>query len=111
MRGRPKGSVIRDRMQEIVALLGVSYGYEIYKAYTAAFSKINIRSMYYHLSKGVELGEFVLAGAKKEQGAYTWGDRTTRMYYVLGPEGKQTESEELPEVLKEVGLNLLIPEG
>lgn len=102
--GRPPKSIIRDRMSEILAALGTSYGYEIYKVYTAAFSKISLRSMYYHLKKGVELGEFALVGVREEKGDYTWGDATTRCYYVLGKNEKGGLSEELIHVIEELGL-------
>ncbi len=103
-RGRPPKSIIRERMREILAVLGTSYGYEIYKVYTAAFSQTTIRSMYYHLNKGVELGEFNLVGVREEKGSYTWGDRTTRRYYNLkkGVEGKLNE--DLEEIIKKISL-------
>ncbi len=103
-RGRPVKSIVRDRMKEILLILGNSYGYEIYKVYTAAFSKITIRSMYYHLDKGVELGEFNLVGVKEERGDYTWGDRTTRRYYNLGKKVEGKINDELLKITEEMGL-------
>ncbi|HIJ98017.1 TPA: hypothetical protein H1012_04235 [archaeon] len=102
-RGRPVKSLIRDRMKEILAVLGSSYGYEIYKVYTAAFSKITLRSMYYHLNKGVEIGEFNLVGVREEKGSYTWGDKTTRRYYSLKEKGARI-NEDLVRVVQDLGL-------
>ena len=103
-RGRPVKSTIRDRMKEVLAVLGVSYGYEIYKVYRAAFSKITIRSMYYHLNKGVEIGEFDLVEVKEEKGNYTWGDRTTRRYYTLGEKIEVKINDDLLKIVQEMGL-------
>src|SRR3989338_2286736 len=102
-RGRPVKSLIRDRMKEVLAVLGVSYGYEIYKVYRAAFSKITLRSMYYHLNKGVEIGEFNLVGVREEKGSYTWGDKKTRRYYNLKEKGARI-NEELVSVVEDLGL-------
>ena len=103
-RGRPTRSVIRDRMQQIVDALGVTYGYEIFKVYTDAFSPIALRSMYYHLNKGIGLDEFVIVGVKQEKGDFTWGDVSIRKYYVLGPSAKQKASDDLHIVIKTLGL-------
>ena len=103
-RGRKAGSVARDRMQQVVDALGVSYGYEIFKAYEAAFSPIELRSVYYHLNKGIGLEEFELVGVKAEKGPFTWGDISIRRYYILGPEAKEHASEELRTVVNEAGL-------
>ena len=103
-RGRPPKSIIRERMGEILNVLGVSYGYEIYKMYGAAFSKISMRSMYYHLSKGVGLKEFVLVGAREEKGDYTWGDKSFRRYYILSKEKKHILNEELVRIRDALGL-------
>ena len=103
-RGRPTKSTIRDRMSEIINVLGVSYGYEIFKVYTAAFSKISMRSMYYHLNKGVQLGEFTLVGVKIEKGDYTWGDSVVRRYYVLGKSKKPPQNQDLVGIINSLGL-------
>ncbi len=108
-RGRPNKSIVRERMQQIVDAIGVTYGYEIFKVYAAAFSPIDIRSMYYHLRKGVALDEFALVGVKEEKGAFTWGDISIRRYYVLGPEAKERATEELRQVSKSLGLKMREP--
>jgi hypothetical protein len=64
------------------------YGYEIYKAYKSIFPKATMRSIYYHLKKGVALGEFKVEKIKKEQGDYSWGSEAEKIYYALGQEAK-----------------------
>lgn len=108
-RGRPIKSLIRERMQQIVDALGVSYGYEIYKVYEGAFSPIDLRSMYYHLRKGVELDEFALVGMKEEKGAFTWGDFSLRRYYVLGPAAEEKANDDLHIIVKTLGLGYREP--
>lgn len=107
--GRPIKSLIRDRMQQIVDALGVSYGYEIFKVYEGAFSPIDLRSMYYHLRKGVDLDVFELVGVKEEKGAYTWGDYSMRRYYVLGPAATEKASDDLHIIVKTLGLSYREP--
>ena len=58
-KGRPVKSEIRQNVVEILYFIKNSYGYGIYKVYTAIFPKVTLRSIYYHLRKGVDLGEFV----------------------------------------------------
>jgi len=102
-RGRPVKSVIRDRMQQIVDVLGSAYGYEIYKIYKEVFEPVDVRSMYYHLKKGVALGEFKMAGTKSVQGPFTWGRESTHIYYVLGDAASHKGNAELKSKVKELG--------
>lgn len=89
-RGRPIGSSIRQNMIEILYYLGKAYGYEIFKSYKAIYPAVTLRVMYYHLRKGVELGEFRSERAVVEEGIYSWGKSTERIYYKLGPNAKPT---------------------
>ena len=107
--GRPIKSLIRDRMQQIVDALGVSYGYEIFKVYEGAFSPIDLRSMYYHLRKGMDLDVFELVGVKAEKGAYTWGDFSMRRYYVLGPAATENANDDLHIIVKTLGFGYREP--
>jgi len=102
-RGRPVKSVIRERMQQIVDSLGSAYGYEIYKVYKQVFEPVDVRSMYYHLKKGVALGEFKQVGAKQEAGPFTWGRESTHIYYVLGDAASHKGNTELKNKVKELG--------
>jgi len=108
-RGRPVKSVIRDRMQQIVDVLGAVYGYEVYKIYTAVFEPVDVRSMYYHFKKGVELSEFKQVGAKQETGPFTWGRESTHIYYTIGNGASHKGNKELKEKIKELGYDYRDP--
>ena len=84
-RGRPAKSVIRQNLVEILCFMGTGYAYEIYKAYSEIFSNATMRSIYYHLHKGVQTEEFIVKAIKKEQGNYSWGPEAEKTYYALGP--------------------------
>ncbi len=94
-RGRPTKSQIRQNMIEILAHIKAAYGYDIYKVYISIFPKVTIRSIYYHLKKGVSLGEFIVAKIEKEKGDYSWGGEAEKIYYSLGPQAKVQGSEEV----------------
>ena len=94
-RGRPANSVIRKNILQLLKMKPESYGYEIYKNYHGIFGSVHIRSIYYHLRKGVTLGEIELTRMEEEKGDYSWGDRAERIYYSLGPQGKATISTEV----------------
>ncbi|MBR9677698.1 MAG: hypothetical protein GOU97_00140 [Nanoarchaeota archaeon] len=99
MRGRPKGSIIRNRICQILHRKGFSYGYEIYNIYKNVFGQVSMKSIYYHLKQGVKTGEVQLVKVRKELGNYTWGDQTERTYYTLGPQAIRV-SEKIPEMEK-----------
>ncbi|MBD3164349.1 hypothetical protein GF323_04050 [Candidatus Woesearchaeota archaeon] len=94
-RGRPVKSQIRQNIVEILYFLHKGYGYDIYKAYRDIFPAVTMRSIYYHLNKGIETDEFKIAEVKKEEGDYSWGNTVTKTYYSLGPKAK-------PAMLKQV---------
>jgi hypothetical protein len=94
-RGRPVGSAIRQNIIEILHFMGKGYGYDIYKAYRDLFSPVTMRSIYYHLNKGVDTGEFKIAEVKKEEGKYSWGSSVTKTYYSLGPKAKPAVKNEV----------------
>lgn len=75
-------------MIEILFVLGEAYGYQIYKVYKRIYPPVTLRSMYYHLKKGCELGEFEKLRIEKDQGEYSWGPSTERIIYKLGPHAK-----------------------
>lgn len=60
------------------------YGYDIYKAYINIFPKVTMRSIYYHLNKGVKTKEFKISQVKTEKGNYSWGKSVEKIYYALG---------------------------
>lgn len=102
-RGRPIRSAIRDRMQQIVDSLGAAYGYEIFKVYQSVFEPVSVRSMYYHLKRGVQLNEFKELGQKQEQGPYTWGRESTHIYYSLGDSASHRGNADLQAKVKTLG--------
>lgn len=87
-RGRPVGSGIRQNIVEILHFMGKGYGYDICKAYRDIFPAVTMRSIYYHLNKGLQTEEFKIAEVKKEEGNYSWGSVVTKTYYALGPKAK-----------------------
>ncbi len=84
-------------MVEILYFMKKGYGYDIYKAYRDLFPAVTMRSIYYHLSKGIETEEFKIDEVKKEQGEYSWGNTVTKTYYALGPKAKPSMKKEVKE--------------
>ncbi len=87
-RGRPTQSAIRQNIVDILFFMKKGYGYDIYKAYIRIFPKPTLRVIYYHLKKGVVLGEFIVKEIKQEKGEYSWGSHAEKIYYSLGPNAK-----------------------
>jgi hypothetical protein len=77
--------MIRQNIVEILYFLGDGYAYDVYKHYVALFPKVTMRSVYYHLKKGLVTQEFVVKDVKKEKGEYSWGPEAEKIYYALGP--------------------------
>ena len=98
-RGRPVKSQIRQNIVEIIYFAGKAYGYNIYKTYKAVYPKVTLRSIYYHLRKGVQLGEFKVEKVEKEKGNYSWGGEAEKVYYSLGPNAKPTADQKVKEHL------------
>lgn len=87
-RGRPTKSEIRQNMIEILAVKGQAYGYELAKIYNTIFPQCTRENVYYHLRKGVALGEFIVKEIKEERGDYSWGSVVEKKYYALGPQAR-----------------------
>jgi len=98
-RGRPVESAIRQRIVEILYFLKEGYGYDIYKVYADVYPKATMRSIYYHLNKGVSLGEFKVKRIKAEKGNYSWGPEAQKKYYALGPNAKPKMDKKVKEYL------------
>jgi len=98
-KGRPIKSEIRQNIVEILYFLKEGYGYDIYKVYINVFPKATMRSIYYHLKKGVELGEFKVKQIKSEKGEYSWGGEAEKIYYILGPNAKPSMNKRVKEYL------------
>ena len=95
MRGRPVRSAIRQNVVEILYYMKKGYGYEIFKAYIDLFPAVTMRSIYYHLNKGTEIGEFKVAEIRSEKGNFSWGDTVKKTYYALGDSAKPTLKEDV----------------
>jgi len=96
-RGRPKKSLIRQNIVEILYYIKKGYGYDIYKTYVQIFPKVTMRSIYYNLRKGVDTGEIEIKEVKKEKGNYSWGGEVEKIYYCLGPRAEIRGSKEAKE--------------
>ena len=96
-RGRPAKSQVRQNIIEILFHLGKGYGYDIYKIHAALFPKVTMRLIYYHLQKGMKLGEIKTSTIVKEQGNFSWGSEVEKIYYALGPSAKPTGNERVKE--------------
>ncbi len=83
-RGRPTHSLIRQHLIDILAVVGKEYGYRLHKLHSELFSPCTRELIYYHLRKGVLLGEFILIEVKQEKGDYSWGESVEKRYYTLG---------------------------
>ncbi len=96
-KGRPVKSEIRQNMVEILFYVKEGYGYEIYKAYVSIFPKVTMRSIYYHLKKGLVLNEFRVSKVEKEKGNYSWGGEAEKTYYSLGSDAKPVGNAKVKE--------------
>ncbi len=101
-RGRPVKSQIRQHVVEILFFLGKAYGYDVYKVYKAVYPKVTLRSIYYHLHKGVQIGEFKVERIEREKGDYSWGSEAEKIYYTLGPNAKPTVDKSVKEHLDRI---------
>lgn len=86
-RGRPVRSNIRQNIIDILQYMKRGYGYDIYKVYVQLFPKVTMRSIYYHLKKGVALEEIRIEKVEKEKGKFSWGDEVEKTYYSIGKNG------------------------
>lgn len=104
-RGRPAKSEIRQNIIEILFFIKKGYGYDIYKIYRDIFAPVTMRSIYYHLRKGLQLEEFKIEKIEKEKGDYSWGGEAEKIYYSLGPNAKPTGNERVKEYLDKKNKN------
>lgn len=99
-RGRPVASQIRQNIMDMLYYMKHGHGYEIYKKYIKIFPKATMRSIYYNLKKGSELGEFQVKEIKKEQGEYSWGEYAEKTIYALGPKARPLPNKEVEKHFK-----------
>ena len=80
-KGRPERSAIRDNIGKLLKEHGPSDGYSLYKRYIGNFPKVTMRSIYYHLKKGVELELFRIKEILKDRGSHSWGNYSEKIIY------------------------------
>jgi len=98
-RGRPIKSQIRQNLIELLFFLKEGYGYDLYKHYKEIFPAVSMRVIYYHLKKGTDLGEFKINKVIKENGNYSWGSETEKIYYSLGKEAQPIGNERVKDMI------------
>jgi len=98
-KGRPVKSKIRQNIIEILYVIGKGYGYNIYKSYKSIFPSVTMRSIYYHLKKGLQLEEFTVNKIEKEKGDFSWGNEVEKIYYSLGPNANPAGNPEVRKML------------
>lgn len=108
-RGRPIGSPIRQNIITLLTVIGKPlYGYLIHKIYVRVFVPCTRENIYYHLKKGVALGEFDLTEVKLEKGQYSWGGTVEKHYFSLGKNAHPTGvSEEIQQKIRTVAAEVV----
>jgi len=99
-KGRPIGSEIRNNVIELLAAKGKAYGYDLYKLYVQIFPKVTMRSIYYHLQKGIKLGEVKIAEVRKEKGNFSWGGEVEKTYYSIGDKAQPKGDKRVKEFME-----------
>ncbi len=80
-KGRKPKSAVRDNILTLLIENGPMHGYQIYKEYVKRFGPVTLRLIYYHLKKGIDLGEIAISHISEEEGPYSWGPRARKVYY------------------------------
>ena len=99
-RGRPVKSDIRQNMVDILYQKGPEYGYGIYRIYREIFPDVTLRSIYYHLSKGLKTKEFRVYEVRKETGDFSWGQQAEKIYYELGENAQPRDNKRVKDFIK-----------
>jgi len=64
-----------------------------------------MRSVYYHLNKGVELGVFKIEKIENIPGSYSWGEGVRRVVFTLGENAEPKKDTRVLKRLKIVEKN------
>lgn len=99
-RGRPVKSQIRQRVVEILAVMKKGYGYQIFQVYQKVYPRATMRSIYYHLNKGLQTGEFQVEAVQMEKGNYSWGSEAEKVYYMLGSKAEPRGDDRIKRVIE-----------
>ncbi len=100
--GRKPSSQIRNNIIELLFFLKSAYGYDLHKKYKKVFGPVSMRSVYYHLNKGVELGVFNIKEIQEVQGDYSWGTGVRRIVFGLGKNAKPLGLQQVYDRLKQL---------
>ncbi|MFP4118654.1 MAG: hypothetical protein ACLFTH_01210 [Candidatus Woesearchaeota archaeon] len=104
-RGRPRYSLVRERLKQLLYLLGPTTAYDAHKHYRELFAKTTRRNIYYQLSKGVDTGVFQIDKVEEEQGDYSWGSSSRKVYYRLAPKTTVTIEDRVKEYTDKLNNN------
>ncbi|MFC1648165.1 hypothetical protein ACFL1B_01770 [Nanoarchaeota archaeon] len=99
-RGRPLGSEVRQNVIDVLAHMGKAYGYQIHKVYKDLFPPVTLRTIYYHLQKGITLDLFKVEKIKESGGDYSWGTTAEKTYYSLTAKANPRQTKALKEYFK-----------
>ena len=101
--GRKPNSQIREDIVDLLHFLKEAYGYELYKKYCKVYDKkVSMRSIYYHLNKGVELGIFNLKEIRNVSGDFSWGSGAKQVIFELGTNAQPKMSQDVYNKLNEL---------
>ncbi|MFW6378805.1 MAG: hypothetical protein ACOCZV_02175 [Nanoarchaeota archaeon] len=104
-RGRPSYSLVRERLKQLLYLLGPLTAYDAHKHYVELFAKTSRRNVYYQLSKGEELGFFKIDRVEEEHGDYSWGSTSRKVYYELAAKTPVSIDKRVREHAQKVNAN------
>jgi hypothetical protein len=65
------------------------------------FGPVNIRSVYYNLMKGKDLGIFKVVGVEKVEGDFSWGPSVERIVYSLSNQARPKNDPKVKELLQQ----------
>ena len=95
--GRPKKSLIRDRLVNILSILGEVHGYKLWKIYNSIYDNITSRVVYYHLDVGNDIDLFDVKKVKIKKGNYSWGKNSEIIVYKLSKNANPNPERSLKE--------------
>ncbi|HIH31680.1 TPA: hypothetical protein HA235_03150 [Candidatus Woesearchaeota archaeon] len=79
--GRPIGSNVRNNILALLSKDGPMHGYELYQKYIEHYPPVTMRLIYYHLKKGVSIGDLKVHKIEKKKGSYSWGNEVQNIVY------------------------------